>query len=495
MNSKYILAIDQGTTSSRAIIFDQQLRIVSQAQQEFTQYFPKSGWVEHDAEEIWESVKTVMEKALKKARLKPENIAAIGITNQRETTVMWDKKTSEPVHNAIVWQSRQSDEICKSWIEKKYQTIVRKKTGLLIDAYFSASKIAWLLKNVKGLKAKARKGDVLFGTIDTWLLWKLTDGKVHATDASNASRTMLCNINTCEWDQELLKMFDIPAAILPEIKDSSGVFGTCENTIFKGIPISGIAGDQQAALFGQCCFDKGMAKNTYGTGCFMLMNTGNKVVESEKGLLSTIAWKIDNKLTYALEGSVFVAGSAIQWLRDNLGILKNSSDSEKMALALPANEGVYFVPAFVGLGSPYWESDARGIITGLTRGSTKNHIVRAATEAMAYQTYDVFDLMQNESGLKLKTLRIDGGASVNNFLAQFQADILNTTVERPVINETTALGAAMLAGLGVNYWHSQEELLSSWAIDQTFAAKMDKKTVKKNLQGWKLAIEATLKLV
>lgn len=492
MTEKYILAIDQGTTSSRAILFDHQMRIVSEAFKAFKQYYPSPGWVEHDADEIWSGVEEVMKSAVKKARIKTHQIAAIGITNQRETTLIWDKKTSKPLHRAIVWQSRQSAEICEKWQNAGFEPMVKEKTGLLIDAYFSASKVSWLLQHVKGLRKKAQAGEAIFGTMDTWLLWKLTAGKSHATDASNASRTMFCNISNGRWDEELLKLFDIPAEILPEIKDSSGLFGVCEGGPFDGIPIYGMAGDQQAALFGQCCFQKGMAKNTYGTGCFMLMNVGEKRVKAEQGLLSTIAWQRAGKISYALEGSVFVAGAAIQWLRDELGILRNSADSEKIALQIKSNEGVYFIPAFVGLGSPHWQSDARGTITGITRGTGKAHLIRAALEAMAYQSFDVFDLMQKIANQKLKTLRIDGGASVNNFIAQFQADLLNCKVERPLIKETTALGAAMLAGLGIGFWKDENELMKSWEIDQVYIPTKNRKRVNGFLEGWQQAVNACI---
>ncbi|MDJ1482015.1 glycerol kinase GlpK [Cytophagaceae bacterium YF14B1] len=485
----YILAIDQGTTSSRAIAFDQAGNIVHIAQKEFKQYFPQPGWVEHDANEIWTSVGSVIGELLSK--LTAKKIAAIGITNQRETTLLWDKNTGEPVYHAIVWQSRQTVSICEEWKQKGYSDAVRQKTGLLIDAYFSASKIRWILDNVPGAKAKAENGELLFGTIDTWLVWKMTRGKSHVTDYTNASRTMLYNIHTLQWDQELLNLFGIPESILPEVRSCSEVYGYT-TAAFGGeeVPIAGIAGDQQAALFGQACFEAGMAKNTYGTGCFMLMNTGTKAVSSQNGLLTTIAWGIGGKTEYALEGSIFVAGSAIQWLRDGLRILQKSTDSEKQAYSLASNDGVYVVPAFVGLGTPYWDSDARGAIFGLTRGTQREHLVRATLEAIAYQTKDVLNAMQQDSGIELKNLRVDGGAVANNFLMQFQSDLLGVPVVRPVVNETTALGAAYLAGLATGYWKDRNEIAQRWQAQNTFTPQMPITETTKLYKGWQKAVEA-----
>ncbi|MDJ1499731.1 glycerol kinase GlpK [Xanthocytophaga agilis] len=485
----YILAIDQGTTSSRAIAFDQAGNIVHIAQKEFKQYFPQPGWVEHDANEIWTSVGSVIGELLSK--LTAKKIAAIGITNQRETTLLWDKNTGEPIYHAIVWQSRQTVSICEEWKQKGYSDAVRQRTGLLIDAYFSASKIRWILTNVPGAKAKAENGELLFGTIDTWLVWKMTRGKAHVTDYTNASRTMLYNIHTLQWDKELLSLFGIPESILPEVRSCSEVYGYT-TAAFGGeeVPIAGIAGDQQAALFGQACFEAGMAKNTYGTGCFMLMNTGAKAVSSQNGLLTTIAWGIGGKTEYALEGSIFVAGSAIQWLRDGLRILQKSSDSEKQAYSLASNDGVYVVPAFVGLGTPYWDSDTRGAIFGLTRGTQREHLVRATLEAIAYQTKDVLNAMQQDSGIELKNLRVDGGAVANNFLMQFQSDLLGVPVVRPVVNETTALGAAYLAGLATGYWKDRNEIAQRWQAQNTFTPQMPIAETTKLYKGWQKAVEA-----
>jgi len=448
---KYILSLDQGTTSSRAILFNKKGEIVHSAQKEFTQHFPKPGWVEHNAQEIWGSILAVIATCLSEADVKPEQIAGIGITNQRETTVVWDKTTSKPIYNAIVWQSRQTAEICDELKEKGYGEMVREKTGLLIDAYFSGTKVKWILDNVEGAREKAENGDLLFGTIDTWLVWKLSGGKAHVTDYSNASRTLMFNIHDLQWDDELLDMLTVPKSMLPEVRPSSEVYGETIDYHFFGqnVPIAGVAGDQQAALFGQACFGEGMAKNTYGTGCFMLMNTGEKAVASEHGLLTTIAWGIDGKVNYALEGSIFVAGSAIQWLRDGMRMFKDASESEVYANRVESTDGVYVVPAFVGLGTPYWDSEVRGAMFGVTRGTTKEHFIRATLESLAYQTKDVLCAMEADSGIELKTLRVDGGAVKNNFLMKFQSDILDVPVERPVINETTALGAAYLAGLAV----------------------------------------------
>ncbi len=485
----YILAIDQGTTSSRAIVFDQSGKIIQIAQKEFKQYFPKPGWVEHDANEIWSSVGSVIGEVL--STVTAQKIAAVGITNQRETTVLWDRRTGEPICPAIVWQSRQTSDICDAWKQQGYETAVQQKTGLRIDAYFSASKIRWMLNNVPEARTKAQNGDLAFGTIDTWLVWKMTRGKVHVTDYTNASRTMLYNIHEKTWDTELLQMFDIPASLLPNVRSSSEIYGYT-TMAFGGeeVPIAGIAGDQQAALFGQACFEPGTAKNTYGTGCFMLMNTGSKAVTSKSGLLTTIAWGLDNQVEYALEGSIFVAGSAIQWLRDGLKLLGKASETEKMATTLASNDGVYVVPAFVGLGTPYWDSQVRGAIFGLTRGTDRNHLVRATLEAIAYQTKDVLHAMEEDAGIALKNLRVDGGAVTNSFLMQFQSDILGVPVLRPMVNETTALGAAYLAGLATGYWKSRHEIAKRWQIEQEFTPQMPKDQAEKLYAGWQKAIAA-----
>ncbi|CDN34392.1 MULTISPECIES: glycerol kinase GlpK [Bacillus cereus group] len=490
---KYILSLDQGTTSSRAILFNKKGEIVHSAQKEFTQHFPKPGWVEHNAQEIWGSILAVIATCLSEADVKPEQIAGIGITNQRETTVVWDKTTSKPIYNAIVWQSRQTAEICDELKEKGYSEMVREKTGLLIDAYFSGTKVKWILDNVEGAREKAENGDLLFGTIDSWLVWKLSGGKAHVTDYSNASRTLMFNIHDLQWDDELLEMLTIPKSMLPEVRPSSEIYGETIDYHFFGqnVPIAGVAGDQQAALFGQACFGEGMAKNTYGTGCFMLMNTGEKAVASEHGLLTTIAWGIDGKVNYALEGSIFVAGSAIQWLRDGMRMFKDASESEVYANRVESTDGVYVVPAFVGLGTPYWDSEVRGAMFGVTRGTTKEHFIRATLESLAYQTKDVLCAMEADSGIELKTLRVDGGAVKNNFLMKFQSDILDVPVERPVINETTALGAAYLAGLAVGYWKNQDEIKEQWHMDKRFEPTMEAKTSEELYAGWKKAIEAT----
>ncbi|EEL57441.1 MULTISPECIES: glycerol kinase GlpK [Bacillus] len=490
---KYILSLDQGTTSSRAILFNKKGEIVHSAQKEFTQHFPKPGWVEHNAQEIWGSILAVIATCLSEADVKPEQIAGIGITNQRETTVVWDKTTSKPIYNAIVWQSRQTAEICDELKEKGYSEIVREKTGLLIDAYFSGTKVKWILDNVEGAREKAENGDLLFGTIDSWLVWKLSGGKAHVTDYSNASRTLMFNIHDLQWDDELLEMLTVPKSMLPEVRPSSEIYGETIDYHFFGqnVPIAGVAGDQQAALFGQACFGEGMAKNTYGTGCFMLMNTGEKAVASEHGLLTTIAWGIDGKVNYALEGSIFVAGSAIQWLRDGMRMFKDASESEVYANRVESTDGVYVVPAFVGLGTPYWDSEVRGAMFGVTRGTTKEHFIRATLESLAYQTKDVLCAMEADSGIELKTLRVDGGAVKNNFLMKFQSDILDVPVERPVINETTALGAAYLAGLAVGYWKNQDEIKEQWHMDKRFEPTMEAKTSEELYAGWKKAIEAT----
>ena len=489
---KYILSLDQGTTSSRAILFNKKREIIQVAQREFKQFFPKPGWVEHNANEIWGSILAVMASCLAEANVKPEQVAGIGITNQRETAVVWDKESGQPVYNAIVWQSRQTAEICEELKAKGYDQVFRDKTGLLIDAYFSGTKVKWILDNVEGAREKAERGELLFGTIDTWLIWKLSGGKAHVTDYSNASRTLMYNIYDLKWDEELLEILSVPASMLPEVRPSSEVYSETVDYHFFGcnVPIAGVAGDQQAALFGQACYEKGMAKNTYGTGCFMLMNTGEKAVKSENGLLTTIAWGINGKVEYALEGSIFVAGSAIQWLRDGLRMFKNAAESEKYATKVSSTEGVYVVPAFVGLGTPYWDSDVRGSVFGLTRGTTKEHFVRATLESLAYQTKDVLTSMEADSGISLKALRVDGGAVANNFLMQFQSDMLNVSVERPEIKETTALGAAYLAGLAVGYWGSQEEIATQWKMDRAFTPNMGD-AVRDNLyKGWKKAVKA-----
>lgn len=491
---KYILSLDQGTTSTRAILFNEKGALVHVAQREFTQHFPKPGWVEHDANEIWGSVLAVIASVISESGIKPEQIAGIGITNQRETTVVWDKETSVPIYNAIVWQSRQTSEICEELKEQGHNDMFRKKTGLLIDAYFSGTKVKWILDNVEGARQKAEDGQLLFGTIDTWLIWKLSGGKAHVTDYSNASRTLMYNIHELKWDDEILEILNIPKSMLPEVRPSSEVYAnTIEYHFFgQSIPIAGAAGDQQAALFGQACFKQGMAKNTYGTGCFMLMNTGEKAVDSEHGLLTTLAWGLNGKVEYALEGSIFVAGSAIQWLRDGMRMLNDAKDSEAYAKRVDSTEGVYVVPAFVGLGTPYWDSDVRGAVFGLTRGTTKEHFVRATLESLAYQAKDVLDAMEADSGIALKTLRVDGGAVKNDFLMQFQSDLLQVPVERPLLNETTALGAAYLAGLAVGYWKDQEEISQQWVIDKTFTHSMEEKESEKLYEGWQKAVKAAM---
>ncbi|RJX26684.1 MAG: glycerol kinase [Acholeplasma sp.] len=488
----YILAIDQGTTSTRAIIFDEQSNIMAMASEDIKQIYPKPGWVEHSPNQIWVSVLAVMARVLLEAKLRPEEIHAIGITNQRETTVVWDRKTGQPLYNAIVWQSRQTSDICDELNEKGYGPLFKEKTGLLIDAYFSGTKIKWILDHVEGAREKANRGELMFGTIDTWLVYKLTGEGIHVTDYTNASRTLLYNIHTLEWDKELCHILTIPTSMLPDVKPSSYVYGkTVPHHFFgKEIPIAGIAGDQQAALFGQACFDPGMVKNTYGTGCFMLMNTGNKPVISEHGLLTTIAWGIDGKVTYALEGSVFVAGSSVQWLRDGIKLIDSASETETLAKSLSSNEGVYMVPAFVGLGTPYWDSDARGAIFGLTRGTTKEHIARATLEAICYQSMDVLRAMEEDTHIPLASFKVDGGATVNQFLMQFQADILNLNVDRPKVLETTALGAAYLAGLATGYWPNIDAVKKAWQLDQEFAPKMDPLARANYLLGWKKAIQA-----
>lgn len=494
MSQKYILSLDQGTTSSRAIIFDSTGAIISRAQKEFTQIFPKPGWVEHNPEEIWSTQIGTAAEAIALAGISAHDISAIGITNQRETTVLWEKNSGRPIHNAIVWQCRRTRELCDSLEKEGLAPLFRNKTGLILDAYFSGTKVRWLLDNVEGAREKAEKGEILFGTIDTWLIWKLTGGKIHITDYSNASRTLMYNIHELKWDEELLNILKIPHSVLPEVRPSSSIYGYTEPSVFLGakVPISGIAGDQQAALFGQCCFNEGMAKNTYGTGCFMLMNIGEKPFVSKNGLLTTIAWGIEDKIEYALEGSIFIAGAAIQWLRDGLKIIETAPDSEYFGGKIDDTEGVYVVPAFVGLGAPYWNMKARGAIMGLTRGSGKSHIIRATLESMAFQTMDVLGAMEADSGITLKTLKVDGGAVANNLLMQFQADILGVPVERPSLTETTALGAAYLAGIATGIWKNNDELKEKWKLDKRFIPEMPEERRKKLYKGWQKAVSRTL---
>ncbi|AUO12434.1 glycerol kinase GlpK [Priestia megaterium] len=491
---KFILSLDQGTTSSRAMLFNKKGEVVHVAQKEFTQYFPKPGWVEHNASEIWGSILAVIASCLSESGVHADQIEAIGITNQRETAVVWEKATGKPVYNAIVWQSRQTSGICEELKAKGLNDTFRDKTGLLIDAYFSGTKVKWILDNVEGAREKAENGELLFGTIDTWLIWKLSGGKAHVTDYSNASRTLMFNIYDLKWDDELLDILGVPKSMLPEVKPSSEVYAhTVDYHFFgKNIPIAGAAGDQQAALFGQACYEKGMAKNTYGTGCFMLMNTGEKAVKSDHGLLTTLAWGINGKVEYALEGSIFVAGSAIQWLRDGLRMFKNAAETENYATRVESTDGVYIVPAFVGLGTPYWDSDVRGAMFGLTRGTKKEHFIRATLESLAYQTRDVLSAMEADSGITLKTLRVDGGAVKNNFLMQFQSDVLNVPVERPQVNETTALGAAYLAGLAVGYWKDCDEIAQQWNMEKSFEPNMEEKKREELYSGWKKAVHATM---
>jgi len=489
MSRQYILAIDQGTSSSRAIMFDKERKVVAIEQEEFPQYYPKPGWVEHKPDEIWETQVRVARKIVQTNGVHPSEIKAIGITNQRETTVVWDKKTGIPIYNAIVWQDKRTSNLCKKLKEDGFEEYIKVNTGLLLDSYFSATKINWILENIKGAKEKANNGELLFGTIDTWLIWKLTEGKLHITDYSNASRTLIFNIRNLEWDLKLLDLFAIPKCMLPEIVPSSQIYGVTNKSIFDyEIPIAGIAGDQQSALFGQHCFEEGMAKNTYGTGCFLLMNTGTRLIESQSGLLTTIAWKINNKVTYALEGSAFITGAAIKWLRDGLRLIDTASETELIANELSDNAGVYVVPAFAGLGAPYWDMYARGIITGLTQGVTDKHIVRATLESIAYQTKDILDAMTKDSQMPLKSLNVDGGACANNFLMQFQSDILNTVVNRPLNIETTALGAALLAGLAVGLWN-EKEIFQTRVFDRNFVPSM-KVSLRDSLYlGWQKAIE------
>ena len=490
---KYILALDQGTTSSRAIIFNVAGEIVATAQKEFTQIFPQPGWVEHDPVEIWSTQLGVAVEAISLAGLHTEDIAAIGITNQRETTVVWERNTGKPVYNAIVWQDRRTAAFCDELKAREVENLIRNKTGLVIDAYFSGTKIRWILDNVPGAREKAERGELCFGTIDTWLLWNLTNGQVHATDVSNASRTMLCNINTCQWDGELQDILGVPGNMLPTIKSSSEIFGyTAGNFSNTRIPIAGIAGDQQSALFGQLCTQPGMVKNTYGTGCFMLMNTGENLVRSSNHLLTTVAWKVNGITHYALEGSVFIAGAVVQWLRDGLGIIKTAADVEALARQADSNGGVYMVPAFTGLGAPHWKQDARGTITGITRGTTAAHIARAGLESIAYQTMDVLQAMESDAGISIKELRVDGGATANDLLMQFQSDVMNTKVLRPVITETTALGAAYLAGLAVGFWPSIEALQMQWQVQQMFSPAMDEEQRATLKTGWEKAVRVTI---
>ncbi len=499
MSSHFILALDQGTTSSRSMLFDKQGNIISVAQKEFKQIFPQPGWVEHDANEIWSTQFGTMAEAVAKAHINMKQVAGIGITNQRETTVVWERSSGQPIYNAIVWQDRRTAAYCDELraVETRHALslpqLIQQKTGLIIDAYFSATKVKWILDNVPGARQKAAVGELAFGTIDSWLTWKLTNGDVHVTDVSNASRTMLFNIHTLQWDEDLLKLFDIPASLLPEVKPSSKIYGVTGNIIPDSrIPIAGIAGDQQAALFGQMCTQPGMVKNTYGTGCFMLMNTGEKAITSNNNLLTTIAWQIDGKTEYALEGSVFIAGAVVQWLRDELKIIRTSAEVEKLAAQVPDTEGVFLVPAFAGLGAPHWNQYTRGTIFGLTRGSSNAHIARAALDSIAYQTYDVLKAMEADSGIHIKELRVDGGATVNNQLMQFQSDILNTKVVRPKVTETTALGAAYLAGLAVGYWKNVKEIQEQWLVDKEFSPVMDENKRKGLVNGWQRAVKASI---
>ena len=492
MADKYILALDQGTTSSRAIVFDKKGSIINTAQKEFKQHYPKAGWVEHDGNEIWSTQAGVAAEAITGAGLNGKNIAAIGITNQRETTLIWDRKTGKPVYNAIVWQDRRTSDYCDE-LKKKKGLIekVQEKTGLILDSYFSGTKIKWILDNVDGVRNRAENGELAFGTMDTWLIWNLTRGDEHITDVTNASRTMIFNIHDLKWDDELLELFNIPKSLLPEVKQSSEVYGETKTTIFASkVPIAGIAGDQQAALFGQRCIDSGMVKNTYGTGCFMVMNTGEKPIKSENNLLTTIAWQVNGKVEYALEGSIFIAGAVVQWLRDELGIIRKSADVEKLAASVDNNDGVYLVPAFAGLGAPHWDQHARGTMVGLTRGSNSGHIARAALEGIAYQVMDVLKAMEADSGIDIQELRVDGGATANNLLMQFQADILRAPVVRPKILETTALGAAYLAGLAVGYWKDHDEINEQWQVDRKFETEMDRENADKLVTGWDKALKA-----
>lgn len=493
MEQKYILALDQGTSSSRAIVFDHEGRICATAQKEFPQHFPKPGWVEHDPKDIWSSEASVIAEAITSMGINGLNIAGIGITNQRETTIVWDAETGEPVYNAIVWQDRRTSEYCDSLKEQNLTGFIREKTGLIIDAYFSATKIRWILENVPGARARAEAGKLRFGTVDTWLLWNLTRGECHMTDVSNASRTMLFNIHTLNWDEDLMKLFGIPMSMLPEVHSSSEIYGYTKTTIFAHkVPVAGIAGDQQAALFGQMCTTPGSVKNTYGTGCFLLMNSGTKPITSSHNLLTTIAWKIGDTVNYALEGSIFVGGSVVQWLRDGLGIIKSSSEIESLAMTVPDNGGVYFVPALTGLGAPYWDQYAKGTICGLTRGTTAAHIARAALEGIAFETMDIVNAMEHDAGIKLAELKVDGGASRNNLMMQFQADILGTKVIRPKVTETTAIGACYLAGLATGYWDFLDDIKRQWNADKVFEPLAPAEKVLKLKEGWANAIGRTL---
>ena len=488
--SRYVMALDAGTTSNRCILFNQQGEVCSLAQREFTQYFPKAGWVEHDADEIWASQLGVAVEAMNKIGASAKDIAGIGITNQRETAIVWDKHTGEPIYHAIVWQCRRTSEYCDSLKEKGLTKKFREKTGLVIDAYFSGTKIKWILDHVDGARERAERGELLFGTVETWLIWKLTKGAVHVTDYSNASRTMLFNINTLEWDEEILTELGIPGCMLPEVKPSSCIYGYTDPSFLGGeIPIAGAAGDQQAALFGQTCFEAGEAKNTYGTGCFLLMNTGERPVFSENGLVTTIAWGLDGKVHYALEGSIFVAGASVQWLRDEMGLIQSASDSEELAMKVEDTNGCYVVPAFTGLGAPHWDQYARGTIVGITRGVNRYHIIRATLESIAYRVYDVLMAMKADSGTPLAALKVDGGASANDFLMQTQADIIDAPVNRPSCVETTAMGAAYLAGLAVGYWKNQEEIKENWAIDKTFTPAIDEECRCEKIKGWNKAVK------
>ncbi|MEW6227357.1 MAG: glycerol kinase GlpK [Bacillota bacterium] len=494
MPERYVMSLDQGTTSSRAIVFDCDARPVGFASKEFPQIYPRPGWVEHDPMDIWRTQVDVAREAMTRAGIGPGAIAAIGITNQRETTVLWDRKTGEPVHNAIVWQCRRSAPICDELKAEGWSDRIAEKTGLVVDAYFSATKVKWLLDNVPGLRERARRGEVLFGTVDTWLMWNLAGGRAHVTDYSNASRTMLFNINTLDWDDEILERLGIPRAMLPEVRPSSCVYGTtAQDVLGAGVPVAGDAGDQQAALFGQACFEPGMAKNTYGTGCFVLMNAGPTFVRSKSGLITTIAWGIDGRVEYALEGSVFIAGAAIQWLRDELELIESAAQSEEHAARVPDSGGVYVVPAFVGLGAPYWDMYARGTIVGITRGTSRAHLIRAALESIAYQSRDVIEAMVKDSGISLAALRVDGGAARNNLLMQFQADILGVPVERPAVTETTALGAAYLAGLATGFWEGRSEITKRWKAEARFAPTMSEDTRERLYRGWNKAVSRALR--
>lgn len=490
---KYILSLDQGTSSSRAIVFDHRGQIRSMAQREFTQIFPRSGWVEHNPHEIWSSQASVIAEAITSIGIDGSQIAGIGITNQRETTIVWDRETEEPIYNAIVWQDRRTSEYCDQLKADGKTEFIRERTGLIIDAYFSATKVKWILDNVPGARERAEQGKLMFGTVDTWLIWRLTRGEVHVTDVSNASRTMLFNIHTLKWDEELLSLFDIPLSMMPKVCSSSEVYGATKTTIFAHrVPIAGIAGDQQAALFGQMCIEPGSVKNTYGTGCFLLMNSGEKPIDSKNNLLTTIAWKIGDKVNYALEGSIFVGGSVVQWLRDGLGVIRSSGEVEALAATVPDTAGVYFVPALTGLAAPYWDQYARGSISGISRGTTAAHIARAALEGIAYQTYDIVDAMQRDSGIELCELKVDGGAARNNLLMQFQSDILSTRVIRPEVTETTALGAAYLAGLAVGFWSSIDEIKQQWQAERIFEPAATKADVEQKIEGWHDAVKRTL---